>query len=61
MKGLKPPSTFDAEFLTCVLWVVTSEGRTRNAGEILINKNGDGKLSATTPVQTFSLLLTAET
>jgi len=29
-------------------------------GEILVNKNGDGKLSATTPAQTFSLLVTAE-
>jgi outer membrane protein OmpA-like peptidoglycan-associated protein len=60
VKGLKPPSTLGAEFLTYVLWVVTPEGRTGNTGEILINKNGDGKLSATTPAQTFSLLVTAE-
>jgi outer membrane protein OmpA-like peptidoglycan-associated protein len=60
VKGLKPPSTLGSEFLTYVLWVVTPEGRTGNTGEILINKNGDGKLSATTPAQTFSLLVTAE-
>ncbi len=60
VKGLKSPSTLGAEFLTYVLWVVTPEGRTGNTGEILINKNGDGKLSATTPAQTFSLLVTAE-
>jgi outer membrane protein OmpA-like peptidoglycan-associated protein len=60
VKGLKPPSSLGAEFLTYVLWVVTPEGRTGNTGEILINKNGDGKLSATTPAQTFSLLVTAE-
>jgi outer membrane protein OmpA-like peptidoglycan-associated protein len=60
VKGMKPPSTLGAEFLTYVLWVVTPEGRTGNTGEILINKNGDGKLSATTPAQTFSLLVTAE-
>jgi outer membrane protein OmpA-like peptidoglycan-associated protein len=60
VKGLKPPSTLGAEFLTYVLWVVTPEGRTGNTGEILLNKNGDGKLSATTPAQTFSLLVTAE-
>jgi outer membrane protein OmpA-like peptidoglycan-associated protein len=59
-KGLKPPSTLGAEFLTYVLWVVTPEGRTGNTGEILVNKNGDGKLSATTPAQTFSLIVTAE-
>jgi outer membrane protein OmpA-like peptidoglycan-associated protein len=60
VKGLKPPSTLGSEFLTYVLWVVTPEGRTGNTGEILVNKNGDGKLSATTPAQTFSLIVTAE-
>ena len=60
VKGLKPPSTFGAEFLTYVLWVVTVEGRTGNTGKILLNKNGDGKLSAKTPAQTFSLIVTAE-
>jgi len=60
VKGLKPPSSLGSEFLTYVLWVVTPEGRTGNTGEILLNKNGDGKLSATTPAQTFSLVVTAE-
>lgn len=60
VKGLKSPSTLGSEFLTYVLWVITPEGRTGNTGEILTNKNGDGKLSATTPAQTFSLLVTAE-
>jgi len=60
VKGLKPPSTLGSEFLTYVLWAVTLEGRTGNMGEILLNKNGDGKLSATTPAQTFSLVVTAE-
>jgi outer membrane protein OmpA-like peptidoglycan-associated protein len=60
VKGLKPPSTLGSEFLTYVLWAVTPEGRTGNMGEILLNKNGDGKLSATTPAQTFSLVVTAE-
>lgn len=60
VRGLKPPSTLGAEFLTYVLWVVTPEGRTGNTGEILINKNGEGKLGATTPAQTFSLIVTAE-
>jgi outer membrane protein OmpA-like peptidoglycan-associated protein len=60
VKGMKPPSTLGSEFLTYVLWAVTPEGRTGNMGEILLNKNGDGKLSATTPAQTFSLVVTAE-
>jgi len=60
LKDMKQPSTLGAEFLTYVLWVVTPEGRTGNTGEIILNKNGDGKLSATTPAQTFSLIVTAE-
>lgn len=60
VKGLMPPSTLGAEFLTYVVWVVTPEGRTGNTGELLLNKNGDGKLGATTPAQTFSLIVTAE-
>jgi outer membrane protein OmpA-like peptidoglycan-associated protein len=60
VKGMTPPSKLGAEYLTFVLWVVTPEGRTGNAGEILINKNGEGKLSATTPAQTFSMIVTAE-
>lgn len=60
VKGLKPAAAIGAEFLTYVLWDVTPEGRTDNLGEVLLNKNGDGKLSATTPAQAFSLIVTAE-
>lgn len=60
VKDLKPPSTLGAEYLTFVAWAVTPEGRTGNIGELLINKNGDGKLTTTTPAQTFSLIITAE-
>jgi outer membrane protein OmpA-like peptidoglycan-associated protein len=60
VKGLQPPSKLGAEYLTYVLWAVTPEGRTGNAGEILLNKDGEGKLSATTPAQTFSIIVTAE-
>jgi len=58
--GMTQPSTLGAEFLTYVLWVVTPDGRSGNIGEIIMNKNGEGKLKATTPAQTFSLLVTAE-
>jgi outer membrane protein OmpA-like peptidoglycan-associated protein len=60
VKGLKPAPTIGTEFLTYVLWDVTPEGRTDNLGEVLLNRNGDGKLSATTPAQAFSLIVTAE-
>ena len=60
LKNMSQPSGLGAEFLTFVLWVVTPDGRSGNTGEILINKNGEGKLTATTPAQTFSIIVTAE-
>ena len=60
VKGLQPAQTVGTEFLTYVLWIVTPEGRTGNLGEVLLNKNGEGKLNATTPAQAFSLIVTAE-
>jgi outer membrane protein OmpA-like peptidoglycan-associated protein len=60
VKGMTPPSKLGAEYLTFVLWVVTPDGRTGNSGELLINKNGEGKLVATNPAQTFSIIITAE-
>jgi outer membrane protein OmpA-like peptidoglycan-associated protein len=60
VNGMTPPSKLGAEYLTFVLWIVTPDGRTGNSGELLINKNGEGKLNATTPAQTFSIIITAE-
>jgi hypothetical protein len=60
IQGLAQPSTLGTEFMTYVLWAVSPEGRTINLGEILTNKNGEGKLSPTTQLQTFSLFVTAE-
>lgn len=60
VKKVAQPTKLGAEFLTYVLWVVTPDGRSGNTGEILINRDGEGKLSATTPAQTFSLIVTAE-
>ena len=60
VKGLAQPSTLGTELLTYVLWAVSSDGQTSNVGEIQINTSGEGKLKATTQLQTFSLLVTAE-
>jgi outer membrane protein OmpA-like peptidoglycan-associated protein len=60
LKNMQQPSKLGAEFLTYVLWAVTPDGRAGNTGEIVINKNGEGKLEATTPAQTFALIITAE-
>jgi outer membrane protein OmpA-like peptidoglycan-associated protein len=60
IKDLAQPTTLGTEFMTYVLWAVSPEGRAANLGEIVINKEGQGKLEATTPLQTFSLFVTAE-
>jgi outer membrane protein OmpA-like peptidoglycan-associated protein len=60
VKGMAEPSTLGTEFMTYVLWAVSPDGRTSNLGEILTNKNGEGKLNPTTQLQTFSLFVTAE-
>jgi outer membrane protein OmpA-like peptidoglycan-associated protein len=60
IKGLSSPQQLGTEFLTYVLWAVSPEGRASNVGEVLFDKNGNGKLKATTHLQTFSLFLTAE-
>ena len=59
-KGLAQPTTLGTEFMTYVLWAVSTEGRTSNLGQIFLSKSGEGKLSATTQMQTFSLFVTAE-
>jgi outer membrane protein OmpA-like peptidoglycan-associated protein len=60
VKGLAQPSTLGTELLTYVLWVVSSDGRASNVGEIQIKNSGEGALKATTQLQTFSLLVTVE-
>ncbi len=60
IKNLGQPTKFGAEFLTYVLWAVSPEGRTSNLGEILIDKEGRGKLNVSTQMQVFSLIVTAE-
>ena len=55
-----PARKFGAEFLTYVLWAVSPEGRAVNLGEVLINSAGKGRLKVSSPIQTFSLLVTAE-
>lgn len=60
LTGITDPTKYGSEFLTYALWAVSVEGRTINLGELLANKNGEAKLDATTQLQTFSLIVTAE-
>jgi len=58
--GLPQPSTIGTEFLTYVLWAISPDGRTSNLGEVVLDKNGAGKLKVTTQLQTFAMIVTAE-
>ena len=59
MEKLQPATKFGPEYLTYVMWAITPEGRATNVGEILLN--GDKtKLDATTELQSFGLIVTAE-
>jgi len=59
-KNLVSPTKFGTEFLTYVLWAVSPDGRTANLGELVVNEDGTGKREASTPLQMFSLIVTAE-
>jgi outer membrane protein OmpA-like peptidoglycan-associated protein len=58
-RDLPLASKFGSEYLTYVLWSVSTEGRVANLGELLL-KNGESKLEVTTQLQVFALAVTAE-
>jgi len=55
-----PVSKFGGQYLTYVLWAVTPEGRAMNLGEVLPSDDGKSKISVTTDLQAFGLIVTAE-
>ncbi|MBK8792726.1 MAG: DUF4398 and OmpA-like domain-containing protein [Holophaga sp.] len=59
LKGLPPASTFGGEFLTYVMWGISTEGRATNLGEIILLQ-GQGRIEVTESLQTFGLVVTAE-
>lgn len=58
--NLQSPTAFGGEYLTYVLWAISPEGRPVNLGEILVGDNNRSKLTATTDLQAFALIVTAE-
>jgi len=60
MEKLGPATQFGQEYLTYVMWAITPEGRATNVGEVLVNHGGKTKLDATTELQSFGLIVTAE-
>ncbi len=56
---MSPATLLGPEFLTYVVWAITPEGRASNLGELQLN--GDkGKLSVTTRLPNFAMIVTAE-
>ena len=56
---LTPATQFGPEYLTYVLWAITPEGRAQNLGELALS--GDhSNLQATSSLQVFGLIVTAE-
>src|ERR1035437_4569474 len=58
--NLQSPTTFGGEYLTYVLWAISPEGRPVNLGEVLVGDNNRSKLTATTDLQAFAVIVTAE-
>src|SRR3954463_2822984 len=59
LEKMTPPSQYGPEYMTYVLWAITTEGRPMNLGEVALE--GDhAKLLSTTDLQTFGLIVTAE-
>jgi outer membrane protein OmpA-like peptidoglycan-associated protein len=58
--NLQSPTAFGTEYLTYVLWAISPDGRAVNLGEVLIGGNDRSKLTATTDLQAFALIVTAE-
>jgi outer membrane protein OmpA-like peptidoglycan-associated protein len=58
--NLQKPTAIGGEYLTYVLWVISPEGRPVNLGEVLVGGNHRSKLHATTDLQAFALIVTAE-
>ncbi len=60
VREMPAAASFGPEYLTYVLWAVTPEGRANNLGEIVLDSYGGGKLQASTRMQSFALIVTAE-
>lgn len=57
---LPAPQRFGLSYLTYVLWAISPDGRAQNLGEIFLDTKENGKLTATSNLQAFALIVTAE-
>jgi len=58
-KNLQPAQMFGNEYLTYVLWAITPEGKPYNLGELVLDGT-KSQLTATTTLQSFGMIVTAE-
>ena len=59
-KDVPPPTRFGAQYLTYVVWAISPDGRAQSVGELIANGADKGHLVASTPMQAFALIVTAE-
>jgi outer membrane protein OmpA-like peptidoglycan-associated protein len=60
MEHMQPPTSYGPEYLTYVMWAITPEGRAQNLGEVVLGGNLKSNLHATSELQAFGLIITAE-
>ncbi|HEY1463782.1 MAG TPA: OmpA family protein, partial [Terriglobales bacterium] len=60
VQHLGPATKFGGQYLTYVLWAITTEGRAVNLGELVPDNSGKSKIDVTTDLQAFGLIITAE-
>ncbi len=58
-RNLTPANGFGPEYLTYVLWAISPDGRPQNLGEVL-PAGTKNNIEATTSLQSFALIVTAE-
>jgi len=59
LSGMEQADKFGLEYLTYVLWAITPQGRASNLAEVVLD-NGKSDIHATTDLQAFGLIITAE-
>jgi outer membrane protein OmpA-like peptidoglycan-associated protein len=57
--NLEAATTFGRAYLTYVLWAISPDGQANNLGELLLDGR-KGQLNATTKLQSFGMIVTAE-
>jgi hypothetical protein len=59
LDGMKPATMFGGDFNTYVLWVASTDDRVQNLGEVEL-VGSHGSVHASTVLETFAILVTAE-